>query len=150
MRRFALVPAILLMSACSSAPGPKAMEPSPSHPTSSAPQSAPPAGGPSAGSAEASNNAPNTALDDKVAELRAAYDKNPADPKAKKDLEAATLQNANYYMYKSNLSPGQKYPKALSLYRQVLKLDPANSEAQEAVGMIESIYRQLGKPVPEV
>ena len=150
MRRFALVPALLVMSACSSAPGPKPVEPTASHPTTAGGQSAPAPGGPAAGTAEASNNAPNAALDDKVAELRAAYEKNPSDAKAKKELEDATLQNANFYMYKSTLQPNQKYPKALQLSRQVLKLDPSNAAATQAVGMIESIYNQLGKPIPEV
>jgi hypothetical protein len=53
-------------------------------------------------------------------------------------------------MYSSPLPPGQKYPKALAMYREVLKLDPNHAEARDATKMIEDIYASLGKPVPQV
>lgn len=95
-------------------------------------------------------DAPDQPMDDKVAEARAAYDKNPSDAAAKKALVEVTLQNAQFYMYKSPLPPNQKYPKALKLYREVVALDPSNSKAKESISMIEQIYQSLGKPVPEV
>jgi hypothetical protein len=52
-------------------------------------------------------------------------------------------------MYNSPMSPKEKYPKALALYREVVKLDPTNDQAKNAVDMIESIYRQMGRPIPE-
>lgn len=94
-------------------------------------------------------DAPDQPMDEKVAEARAAYDKNPGDAAAKKALVEVTLQNAQFYMYKSPLPPNQKYPKALKGYREVLALDPSNAQASDSIAMIESIYKSLGKPVPE-
>ena len=85
-----------------------------------------------------------------LAEAKAAYDKNPSDAAAKKAYTDAMFQNAEYYMYTSPAPPNQKYPKALALYRQVLKLEPDNVRAKESAEIIEGIYRQMGRPVPEV
>lgn len=46
------------------------------------------------------------------------------------------------------LPPRQKYPRALRLYREALRLDPRNREALANKKMIEDIYRQMGKPIP--
>jgi hypothetical protein len=146
MRRLLLFTSIALVSACTAAPAPQPMN-SPSQPT--APSTAPPVGSP-AGSAGASANAPTAPLDDKVAEAKAAFDKNPSDTAAKKAYTDAMFQNAEYYMYTSPAPPNQKYPKALALYRQVLKLEPDNVRAKESAEIIEGIYRQMGRPVPEV
>jgi tetratricopeptide (TPR) repeat protein len=151
MRTALLVICLASLSACASAPGPQPVNQTPAKASgagagSGAP-SAPHAAAP--GTAEASSDAPDQPLDDKVAELKSAYEKNPSDASAKKALADATFQNAQFYMYKSPLPPNQKYPKALTLYREVLKLDPSNSAAQDSVDMIESIYRQMGRPVPE-
>jgi tetratricopeptide (TPR) repeat protein len=147
MRRTVAVLSFAFLASCSAAPGPQPVNPSTGQQTPArAPGSAP---GAMPDSPEARNNAPTQPLDDKVAQLQAAYDKNPNDAAAKKQLADALYQNANYYMYNSSLGPKEKYPKALALYRQTLKLDPSNSGAQEAVGMIESIYRQMGREVPK-
>ncbi len=41
-----------------------------------------------------------------------------------------------------------KYPRALRLYREALKLDPNNKEAKANKKMIEDIYRSMGRPIP--
>ena len=150
MRIAALLAVAVLVSACSNAGGPKPIETSSG--TSSATQKGPAPEKPAAapGTGAMSQEAPDQPLDEKVADARAAYEKNPGDAAAKKTLVDVTLQNAQFYMYKSPLPPNQKYPKALKGYRDVLKLDPSNAQASESIAMIESIYRQLGKPVPEV
>lgn len=145
MRTALIAICLVSLSACTSAPGPQPVNQTPAKPAP-ATASAPHSGGP--GTAEASQDAPDQPLDDKVAALKATYDKNPSDAAAKKALADATFQNAQFYMYKSPLPPGQKYPKALALYREVLKLDPSNASAQESVEMIEGIYRQMGRPIP--
>ena len=150
--RFAVpLAAALLVSSCSNAGGPKPIE------TASGPKSATQSGpaqdkgGPAMPQSGAmSPDAPDQPLDEKVAEARTAYEKNPTDAAAKKALIDATLQNAQFYMYKSPLPPNQKYPKALKGYKEVLKLDPSNAQASDSIAMIESIYKSLGKPVPEV
>lgn len=149
MRNALFVLAVAIaFSACGTAPGPKPVEPVSSHSGANPPGPATPK--PNApGSAQASADAPTQPMDDKVAELRAKYDKNPTDAAVKKELTDATLENANYYMYTSPLPPNQKYPKALALYRDVVKLDPTNATAQESIQVIENIYRSLGKPIPE-
>lgn len=145
--RTALIAALLLsFTACQSAPGPQPVNQTPAKPASGGGMSAPHAE--SAGAGQPSTSAPDQPLDDKVAQLKAAYDKNPSDASAKKALADATFENAQYYMYKSTLQPNQKYPKALALYREVVKLDPANSDAHESIDMIEGIYRQMGRPIP--
>lgn len=46
------------------------------------------------------------------------------------------------------LTPKEKYPKALDLYRDALALDPSNKEAKENKAMIEAIYKSMGREVP--
>ena len=148
MRRLVLLTSIALVSACTAAPAPQQVN-KPSQAPSAPSQNAPaPARNPP-GSPGASANAPSAPLDGKVAEAKAAYDKNPGDAGVKKDYVEATFQNAQFYMYNSPLPPNQKYPKALALYRQVLALEPDNAEAKDAIKMIEDIYASLGKPIPQ-
>ncbi len=150
MTRIAIIIALVSLSACSSAVGPQPVN-KPAAGTQTPAQA--PGGGASSphatpGSSEASSNAPSAPLDEKVAQLQAAYDKNPSDAKAKTELASAVFENAQFYMYKSPLPPNQKYPKALALYRQTLELDPSKTEARDSIEMIESIYRSMGKEVP--
>lgn len=143
--RTAFIAAILAsLTACASAPGPQPVNQAPAKPAaagSSAPHED------AAGSSQSAAAAPDQPQDDKVAQLKAAYDKSPNEAN-KKALADATFDNAQFYMYKSPLPPGQKYPKALQLYREVVKLDPSNKDAQDAVDMIESIYRSMNRPIP--
>ncbi len=150
MRFAALVAAVVLVSSCSNAGGPKPIEPA-SGPGSTAQKGPAPEkpGGAMPGAGAMKSDAPDQPMDEKVAEARSAYEKNPSDAAAKKALVEVTLQNAQFYMYKSPLPPNQKYPKALKGYREVLALDPSNAQAADSIAMIESIYKSLGKPVPE-
>jgi tetratricopeptide (TPR) repeat protein len=149
MRRFAVLASLALVSACSTAPGPQPVNQAP--PSQQVPaQSGGAAPRATPGSSEANASAPNAPIDQKVAELEAAYAKNPGDASAKKQLADASFENAQFYMYKSPLPPNQKYPKALALYKRTVDLDPSNVSAKESIDMIESIYRSMGKPVPAV
>lgn len=47
------------------------------------------------------------------------------------------------------LSPKEKYPEALRMYREALALDPENGEALRNKELIEGIYEQMGRPIPE-
>jgi hypothetical protein len=146
MRRIAVLVSFALMSACTAAQGPQPVNTAPSG--QQVPATAPGGGHPRPDTAEANSSAPDQPLDEKVAQLQADYAQKPNDAALKKQLADATFDNAQFYMYKSPLPPNQKYPKALSLYRQVVKLDPSNDSAKQSIDMIESIYRSMGKPVP--
>ena len=73
----------------------------------------------------------------------------PSDPTVKKAQIDAHMQYANYFMYESTLPPKEKYPSALRQYRMVATLDPSNTEAQQNINLIEGIYNQMGRPVPQ-
>jgi hypothetical protein len=73
----------------------------------------------------------------------------PSDELVKKAQIDAHLKYANYFMYESTLPPKEKYPSALRQYRLVATIDPANDEAKQNINLIESIYNQMGRPVPQ-
>ncbi len=80
--------------------------------------------------------------------LEEAYKSNPSFDSLKPALANAHLQYGNFLMYKSDLPPRQKYRKALSEYRRVIAIQPDNVEAKQNRDLIESIYHQMGMPVP--
>jgi tetratricopeptide (TPR) repeat protein len=79
----------------------------------------------------------------------AAFTKAPRSQAAKKAHVEATVRLATTVMNARSLAPKDKYPRALRLYRQALKLDPANKEAKANSKMIEDIYKSLGRPIPK-
>ena len=81
--------------------------------------------------------------------LEESYKSNPTLDSLKPALANAYLQYGNFLMYKSDLPPQQKYRKALFEYRRVLAVDPSNVEAKQNKDLIEGIYRQMGRPIPE-
>ena len=78
----------------------------------------------------------------------AAYKSNPS-ATAKKKLVDLTVDLASKTMDCSDLTPHEKYPAALRLYRQALALDPSNPDAKAAADTIVLIYKQMGLPVPK-
>jgi tetratricopeptide (TPR) repeat protein len=83
-----------------------------------------------------------------LASARAAHLKNPKDPKAKAKFVEMSLQLAFDCMQSPELTPREKYPKALKHYREVLKIEPKNKEALEWKKLIEQIYKDMGRPIP--
>jgi hypothetical protein len=71
------------------------------------------------------------------------------DPASKKKFVAATVKFGTAAMMSDVLDRKLKYRKALHLYREALKLDPANKEAKNNSDMIVSIYKSMGRPVPQ-
>ena len=69
-------------------------------------------------------------------------------PGAKQLLVAASDRYALSSMYAAVLPPKVKYRQALRLYREVLKIDPANREAKNNSELIISIYRSMHRPIP--
>ena len=48
-------------------------------------------------------------------------------------------------MYAVVLSPKQKYPEALRLFKEALKVDPKNVDARTAKDQIEAVYRSMNQ-----
>lgn len=80
---------------------------------------------------------------------KAAFVKNPKDSKIKKGYIDATVSFGTISMNSPVLTPKQKYPQALKLYREALKIDPKNEIALNNKKMIESIYKSMNRPIPQ-
>jgi hypothetical protein len=162
-----ILSAALAVTACGDAPKPVAS----STPTTPAGGTAP-AGGPMtpAGGGQTPGGAPaaveikDPVTDAKLAEMltpemkemvekvkkaQTAYDANKSDAKAKAALAAAKLTYGNALRDSEKLPFNIKYKAALKMYRQVLELDPQNKETIEKKTEIESIYKSMGRPIPE-
>lgn len=79
----------------------------------------------------------------------AAYVKKPKSSEAKKAYVAATVKLGTATMTSPSLGPKEKYPRALRLYREALKIDPKNKEALDNKKMIEDIYKSMGREIPK-
>ncbi len=68
------------------------------------------------------------------------------------EADAAKAQElakeAETVMLDPKLPAGEKYPKALAMFNEALKVDPQNSLASKSKALIEGIYQSMGKPVP--
>lgn len=74
---------------------------------------------------------------------------NPKDAEVNKALAEAHLKYGDSFMYNENLPPRQKYAPALRQYRAVVAVEPSNKDAQNKITLIENIYRQMGRPIPQ-
>ena len=64
--------------------------------------------------------------------------------------QAQTLaEDAQKIMLDPALPPREKYPKALAMFRNALKIDPGNALAKDGVKVIEDVYKSMGRPVPQ-
>ena len=91
-----------------------------------------------------------------VAEMKAkagvaekAYNLKKKDATLKKNYAAALADLGEAVMLDETIEPRKRYPDALKLYRQALKLDPANQKAKDNIKLIEDVYKKMGKPVPK-
>lgn len=66
----------------------------------------------------------------------------------KKSLAAAYADRGYARMTDQDAGAKVKYRKALEDFRAALQNDPGNAKAKENKEMIESIYQQMGRPVP--
>lgn len=73
----------------------------------------------------------------------------PKDPEITAALVNAHLKYGDFFMYNEQLPPRQKYRPALKQYRTVLKYDPNHKDAAAKIKVIETIYKQMGLPIPE-
>lgn len=88
-------------------------------------------------------------LDRAYEAAKKAYEAKTSDAKLKTAYIDATMKLANATLVSPPLAPREKYPKSLSLYREVLKVDAKNTEAASNKKMIEDIYKSMGRPVPQ-
>ncbi len=72
----------------------------------------------------------------------------PNDENLKATQVRTLILYGNYLMFDSPLPPKEKYPGALKQYRSALEIDPTNSEANENIQMITSIYKSMGREIP--
>lgn len=84
-----------------------------------------------------------------IAALQGAYKSNSKSAELKAALVDALLAKADATMSDDSLPPRAKYPAALRTYREVLTYDKDNKKAQANIGTIESIYKSMGRPVPQ-
>jgi tetratricopeptide (TPR) repeat protein len=74
---------------------------------------------------------------------------NPKDAEVNKALAEAHLKYGDSFLNNENLPPRQKYAPALRQYRAVMAVDPTNKDAQGKITLIENIYKQMGRPIPQ-
>ena len=84
-----------------------------------------------------------------ITALDAAYKAKPKSAEVKTALVDAHMAHGDFNMNNAQLPPFRKYPAALRAYRQVLRYDASNAKAKQNIDMIESIYKQMGRPVPQ-
>jgi hypothetical protein len=97
-------------------------------------------------SSEESSGPDTSALDAKIKQAEAKAKARNATEADRKAAAAAYLERANVY-YSAQIPSLYKY--ALGDFRHVLKYDPSNEEAKAKSEQIISIYKQMGRPVPE-
>lgn len=66
----------------------------------------------------------------------------------KQKYVSTALAYANAIMRATCLPPKSKYPVALAIYREVLKIEPKNIQAKESRDLIISVYKSMGRPIP--
>jgi len=88
------------------------------------------------------------ALQKKAQQLQAQYKKKP-NAKLKQQTAEAEYQYGHALMMDPALSPRLKYRQSLAALRQSLKLNPNHKQAKADKDMIEGIYRQMGRPIPQ-
>jgi tetratricopeptide (TPR) repeat protein len=84
-----------------------------------------------------------------IADLDAAYKKNPKSAALKTALAGAYTAQGNALMNDAKLPPMRKYPASLRSFRKAVEIDPTQTEAKTNIKTIEDIYKSMGRPVPQ-
>lgn len=88
-------------------------------------------------------------FEEAIAILEPALKANEKDAEVRQALANAHLKYGDSFMYNEQLPPRMKYRPALKQYRSVLQYDPQNKDAQNKIKVIETIYKQMGLPIPQ-
>ena len=89
------------------------------------------------------------ALEKNYLSAKAALAKKPKDKKVRDQFVTAGVKYGHESMTSPALDARVKYKQALKVYREVLKIDPKNPVAKPESELIVSIYKQMGRPIPE-
>ena len=84
-----------------------------------------------------------------IADLEAAYKKDPKPVEVKKALAGAHFAQGSATMTNAQMPPMRKYPASLRSFRKTLEFDPNHAEAKANIKTIEDIYKSMGRPVPQ-
>ena len=84
-----------------------------------------------------------------IATLEPALKAKPKSVEIAKALSEAYTGKGDVVMNDAALPPRQKYPDALRAFRKAVELDKNNAKAKQSIDMIEGIYKQMGRPVPQ-
>ena len=84
-----------------------------------------------------------------IATLEPALKAKPKSVEIAKALSEAYTGKGDVAMNDPALPPRQKYPDALRAFRKAVELDKDNAKAKDSIAMIEGIYKQMGRPVPQ-
>lgn len=68
----------------------------------------------------------------------------------RESVVAARRRAGDYAMFNPNLPPAEKYPYAYQHYQELIALKGEDADSREKLEMIESIYRSLGRPIPQL
>lgn len=71
------------------------------------------------------------------------------DSEGKQQQAQKLAEDAQKVMLDPALPPREKYPTALAMFRDALKIDPDNALAKDGVTLIEDVYKSMGRPVPQ-
>jgi tetratricopeptide (TPR) repeat protein len=85
----------------------------------------------------------------RLKELEAALARKPKDRKLRMEAAEAHYQVGHAMMIDASLPPRVKYPGALKHFRHALMLNPKHAKAAGDKKMVEDIYRQMGRPIPQ-
>lgn len=86
-------------------------------------------------------------LELRIAELKIAWENNPTKAEALADIY---LQYGIYYeYYAEHVAMKLRMTGALEHLRRAVELDPENDKAKAEIEQIESIYKQMGREIPE-
>lgn len=89
-------------------------------------------------------------MEDKYEEALDILRESDQDEDTVRQLQIATHMNyALYLTHESDMQMTERMPSALRHFRRVLELDPGNARARAEAEQIESIYRSLGRDIPE-
>lgn len=84
-----------------------------------------------------------------AARLEAQVKAHPKDAALKLKAAEAEFQAGHASMMSQKLDRKVKYRDALRAFRRALALNPQHKQAAEEKAMIETIYRQMGRPIPK-
>jgi hypothetical protein len=73
----------------------------------------------------------------------------PKDAKLKKAAAEAWYQYGHAQMVSAELPPFYKYRASHKSLRKALSLDPKHAGAKKDKDMIEGVYKQMGRPIPQ-